>query len=782
MPDAIMAPGHTLFNKNSNGTEVSGGNMKKREGLSLGIMALTVISVLFISIYKFYLTGISGNWIFTEETEGLLSEMAVWFLAIFVTIFAVKDRRFRAGLLAAEAVAFCWLHQVFLPMAASALYLWAILRVGGAIRTMLDRERIMQEYSGAAAMADVTLGCVSLILLYCLMSLVGIGGIPQTRAAAVILGILSLLPVFPGVKERKRSREMLAGFWDDRSGESWHLAAFWALIFAMILLQVGRMNICADYDSLHYGLRSEYILNDGDGIYENLGNINVVYTYSKGLEILLFPLSGLPSYSFFLSFQIWMMVGILLCAGEITKLFADKRYAIFCMAVLSCIPGITNMGITAKTDCATAMFQLIMIDFLLRFLRDKKAGDMAIAGNAFLMTMVLKPTALVFSTIAAGTALVYMLVTKNCRFRAKDRFFLSWIGAIAMWLLVWYRTFLLTGLPVTSVFTSIWTKLGFSIRYPFRFDSLPSNGGGLGLREALKHFLKRLYGVLLSPAGDDMAHVRIAWGTPILLVFLVLFLVLIAVRMRKLQAQEKHPLYCLTAIFITNGAVSLVSLYLLWQVDGNYFILLYCLFAILAAVALGKMKSRVLSCSLMALFVPVLVFNVSVTAVSNWKGTLGLSPVAVRHAGYYDHWAEAEKEMRYKGNEKIWDILAADPENRVIVYGEQPEMLMFPCNTQSYTDIAGSGGNYMVSASVDGLVEFFEYAEIDYIYLCGGYLKPGTEAWDFVVSMIEQGYLTDMVYENGHGLARFALMPVVPEDPDAVVRTFAQYYWAGDQQ
>jgi len=79
-------------------------------------------------------------------------------------------------------------------------------------------------------------------------------------------------------------------------------------------------------------------------------------------------------------------------------------------------------------------------------------------------------------------------------------------------------------------------------------------------------------------------------------------------------------------------------------------------------------------------------------------------------------------------------------------------------------------------------VEFFDYADIDYVYLCGGYLKPGTDAWNFVVSMIEQGYLTDILYENGHGLARFALSPVIPEDSDAAVRTFAQYYWAGDQQ
>lgn len=57
-----------------------------------------------------------------------------------------------------------------------------------------------------------------------------------------------------------------------------------ALMFAMILLQAGRMNICADYDSLHYGLRNEYVLDNGGGIYENLGMVNVVYTYSKALR------------------------------------------------------------------------------------------------------------------------------------------------------------------------------------------------------------------------------------------------------------------------------------------------------------------------------------------------------------------------------------------------------------------------------------------------------------------------------------------------------------------
>lgn len=86
------------------------------------------------------------------------------------------------------------------------------------------------------------------------------------------------------------------------------------------------MNICADYDSLHYGImRSEYVLDNGGGIYENLGMVNVVYTYSKGLETLLLPISRLPSYGFFLSFQIWMTLGTLITARGRSWNFCRKK-------------------------------------------------------------------------------------------------------------------------------------------------------------------------------------------------------------------------------------------------------------------------------------------------------------------------------------------------------------------------------------------------------------------------------------------------------------------------
>ena len=747
--------------------------MKKREWLSLVMLACTVVPALLISYNKIFRTGVDGARLLRPETQGLLLEIAILFGVAFVIMLTARNQKHCVGALAAEAAGFIWIHQAFLPVVVSGAYLAVIVCTGMFARRWLDRDKWFEVYHLTAWMADFTLGSIGLILLYGIMSLLGVGSIPAVRMAAIGLGIVVCFLALHRVSTKKTEME--------NQKISWPAAMAVAFILAMLLLQVGRMNICADYDSLHYGLRSEYVFNDGDGIFENMGSINVVYTYSKGLETLLLPISGLPSYSFFLSFQMWMTLGILMSAAEIAGMFAERKWKLLCMVLLVSIPAITNMGITAKTDSATCLFQLIMTYFLLRFVKKQKTIDFTMAGNAFLMTMVLKPTALAFSTVLAGTVFVFLFVTKCFKVNIKDRALLSWIPAIAMWLMIWARTMIQTGIPVTSVLTSIWTKLGFTVKYPFMFDSLPSNGGGLGLKGMLKHFLKRLYGVLLAPVGEDMAHVRIAWGTSLLLVFMVLFLVTLLTRMKKVENEERRPLACLVSVFFTNGLMSLVMLYLLWQVDGNYFLLLYCLFTILAVVVIGKMECPCMSGSVIMILVPMLLFNVVVTAVSNWNGTLGLSPIVLVHKGYYDHWAEAKIQMEHKGNVEIWDILAEDPETRVLVYGEQPEMLMFPCNAQSYTDIAGSGGNYYVSASVQGMVDFFDYAKIDYVYLCGGYLKPGTEAWRIVANMIEEGYLTNLFYENGHVLAGFAKEPVVPESPEKVLYEFAQCYYAGEQ-
>ena len=64
--------------------------------------------------------------------------------------------------------------------------------------------------------------------------------------------------------------------------------------------------------------------------------------------------------------------------------------------------------------------------------------------------------------------------------------------------------------------------------------------------------------------------------------------------------------------------------------------LLYALLSILAVIILGKIQNRFLARLIMKMLVPFALFNITVTAVSNWSGTLGLSPVSLAHGGFYD--------------------------------------------------------------------------------------------------------------------------------------------------
>lgn len=749
------------------------------------ILAMITMVALLVGIGQIYVTGVDGPRLKSTETCRLLAEMAVVFLCFFVCLRKAGAPGVRVLSGAAITAVFCWLHVVFLPMVCSGLYLLLIIAAGSRLRVLIDRGRAFQDFHMLTVMTDFLLGSSFLILLFCVMSLLGIGSIGCTRAAAGLLGGFCLVSGFrrdPGEGQAVSVSRLKEYFGAGHGTLRWSTVFFLSLILTMLMLQAGRMNLCADYDSLHYGLRSEYVLNNGGGIYENLGSINVVYTYSKGLEILLLPISGLPSYSFFISFQLWATAGILLAAGEIIKLFASRRYALFGMALLSCIPGVMNMGITAKTDSLTAFFQLLMIYYLLLYLKKNRDCYMPLAVCAFLMTMVLKPTALVFSTVAASTAAVCVFAAGRRPFCLRDRYWLAVPPTICMWILVWLRTYLLTGLPVTSVFYSIWARLGFEVRYPFHFEGLPSNGGSPFSLSGLKHFVRRLYGVLLAPVGEDMAHVRIAWGSALLLIFLAILLLPLFADMAEVKKKEKYPLLCLAAVFLTNGAVSLAALYLLWQVDGNYFILLYALFTILAVITVSRLKNWMLSHAVVKLLMPVLLFNITMTAVSNWSGALGLSPVSVLHAGYQDHDAEVREQMEAQGNNVIWDMLAEDPKTRVLVFGEQPRMLLFPCNAQSYTDIEGSGGNVYISASPEALVCFLAYAGTDYIYLESGYLKPGTDAWNNVTEMVKKGYMGDILYENGNALASFCPEPGTQEGAEERLGEFAQKYWPGEQQ
>ena len=94
---------------------------------------------------------------------------------------------------------------------------------------------------------------------------------------------------------------------------------------------------------------------------------------------------------------------------------------------------------------------------------------------------------------------------------------------------------MITGLPVTSVFSSILTKLGLEMKYPFNVNKIPNSGAELPFGEQLVNFIRRAFGFLLRPLGVDMDHVILAWGG------FLLFIVLLLWKMCIRDSRNTHP-------------------------------------------------------------------------------------------------------------------------------------------------------------------------------------------------------------------------------------------------
>ena len=210
------------------------------------------------------------------------------------------------------------------------------------------------------------------------------------------------------------------------------------------------------------------VLDNGNGIYKNLGLINLVYTYSKGAEVLVLPLSGTPTYGFVLSFTFWTTIVSVVTAAVMGARFSGKTAGFWTGALVSAIPGIMNMAVSAKSDSITLMCQLIIYDFLcLAVVRENIWLIFAVA--VYLLSLVYKPTALVFSTALGGVGLVSLLIFKKTG-KPEKRAFLTWILPLFATAGLWYRTWLLTGVPVTSVYANFFEKIGFKVKYPYNFS------------------------------------------------------------------------------------------------------------------------------------------------------------------------------------------------------------------------------------------------------------------------------------------------------------------------
>ena len=633
------------------------------------------------------------------------------------------------------------------------------------------------------------------------------------------------------------------------------------LVFALpfFILQMNRSNVALDYDSLRYGLRSAYVLFP-EGFFSAHGQINSVYSYPKGLELLTYPLNYLPGYGFLLSFSLWTYLVLALVFGLLLFHFQKNRkklyLGILCFFLLS---SVGNMSLTMKTDLFTLLLQLSALYF---FLKGKRLQ------SCFLLffSYSFKPTAVVFSTLLGIVFLLTMLLecfakrsiktnsqvntdrntntnasinaktginsninTNYNRIQAKGEKWTSELPFVLFSLvytgLITLRTFWITGLPFSTTFTGIFKVIGFHVNWPFNLDAHVDYSGELSFSESALSFFRRLFSFLFYPVGEDMEHVAIAWSG-VLFPLILLFALWQCFSLGRKCLPGKNSLprrnslpgrnsllgrnsfsgreaflrrgsreaslwdYLPLALsFLVIMVFSLLSFVMLWQIDGNYYILWESLALLLCFsggnlqennlqeenaqknlqeerpqeenaqknlqgerlqeenAQKGLMKTSTAGSKGFILllksffFFPFYLAAFLSTITTSWAGAVGFTPIDLANKGYYDHALVELENQGEKGSLPAFLEMTKNPRHHVLAFAETPECYRIPCNVQSITDVEGSGGSPGLYDSPLYFAWFLKWSDTDYVYLEQSFLHDEREerAREMLLQMAEEG-------------------------------------------
>ena len=647
------------------------------------------------------------------------------------------------------------------------------------------------------------------------------------------------------------------------------------LVFALpfFILQMNRSNVALDYDSLRYGLRSAYVLFP-EGFFSAHGQINSVYSYPKGLELLTYPLNYLPGYGFLLSFSLWTYLALALVFGLLLFHFQKNRkklyIGILCFFLLS---SVGNMSLTMKTDLFTLLLQLSALYF---FLKGKRLQ------SCFLLffSYSFKPTAVVFSTLLGIVFLFTMLLEcfwkRNTKANTKENININantginsntnhnrsqakgekWTSELPFVLfsvvytgLITLRTFLITGLPFSTTFTGIFKAIGFHVNWPFNLDAHVDYSGELSFSESALSFFRRLFSFLFYPVGEDMEHVAIAWSGVLFPLILLFALWQCFSLGRKCLPGRNHlsggnsllgrnslsgreaflrrgseeaslwEYLPLSLSFLVIMSFSLLSFVMLWQIDGNYYILWESL-ALLLCFSGGnlqennlqeenaqknlqeehlqeenaqknlqeerlqeenaqknlqgerlqeenaqksRMKTNTASSKGFILllkaffFFPFYLAVFLSTITTSWAGAVGFTPIDLANKGYYDHALVELENQGEKGSLPAFSEMAKNPSHHVLAFAETPECYRIPCNVQSITDVEGSGGSPGLYDSPLYFAWFLKWSDTDYVYLEQSFLHDEREerAREMLLQMAEEG-----IFQSPMLVEKYKILPL----------------------
>ena len=704
---------------------------------------LIFICAAILSIYSFSLLAEKTYILFDigeMETKMLYFEHILLFVIFYLILRLVKNNYIRLTGIGFFSLIYMILHQAATAFIVDCIFLLVLIWLGEIVLVKM-RKSCVEDGIIARYLNSFSTGSLTYIIFICVLSALHLASKNGVRYFTLGLAMLVVVTyilmrffkiIVPVVKNNTEKKK-------DFENKNFFCIGS-AISLSAILLQIGRINITLDYDSLRYGLRSLSVLIGNTGIYDNLGTVNDVYVYPKGLEILTLALNTKKSFGFVLSFSYICAIMVLFTVFEIVKVCSEKRddKSWLSVVLVSVTPAIMNMGLSAKTDMITLLMQLISILNMCLYVKKRHSYYITFALIALLASIIYKPTSLLFSFGIGISNIIYLLLDyfkrKNTVKNIFDFSYLLIYPLVAI-VAVYARTYMLTGHIITSVYSSIWYKLGIETKYPYTIGIYKSAGMNMSSGEGVD-IVYRLFQLLVAPTKE--VHIYIASPTVLIIVLLVPA-VIFAVKFCIKNRENKDVFLYLTALLTVDAMVSLLSLFVLNQVDGNYFILLFSLIIIMLCFLVESDSVRYLFNATL----PGIIFAFIILGVTNWAGVSGLSesPKDTKDFGIYNH---HDRYLNKEAVEKhefvdVYNDLKELGNPRTLLLSDDNSLLALGSDIRTYTDITGSGGNAAVVKTLEHFKKYLDYSKVKYICVEDEFLKDRQRASDVVKYMLEEG-------------------------------------------
>lgn len=699
--------------------------IKKRFFLFTIVILVTSICFNLFSVKNILYNVYKWHLVQPESIQGGI-EIICFYIALLICLLNITKKSYIKFIFLILVAIYLQLHQVLLPAILGLLYFEIIISVGFSVKYFFKNSTENLDFRDY--LTSFLVGFITWSIITLSSSLLGYGSFTDLRIITLVLGLLSFTKSF------KTLSWFVFKKLDQLNTKS---KSYLTFLLCLVMTQFAKTNRALDYDSLWYGLRPEQVLVGPNSFFDNIGMIMSVHYYPKLMEFFSLPLSNLGDYSFIMSVNILFYLMLLIVVYLFSKeLSGNRDLSLFSVVLIGCIPAISNMASTAKTDIFSSFFIVCSAYFLwvgcskhyLSYINYGLAAGVLSLGGKITSLMYLPLLLLGFVCI-----LIYRRISEGKHKFLQQNIKLNLyilLSAFYVVFVICYRTYKLTGFPFYPILGGLWNKIGFEAKTPF-FER-PNDFILSEDKSFFTHWLK----VVFDPG--EYTHYVMVWPSNLYILIWIIVVLLLAFYRKKISFQLYVPFLTFLPLFLS----AIYNINSLPQGgDGNYYIpvIILTIISFIPIIQhLSKDKKKVIILAL-SLFIPI---QTSVMFVSHFSWSWGTS-VFNGQINKTNFEAESRKLSLFDDNglREIEEYLSKNSESEsknCIGFlrndGDEQIMNQLSCRFEDVPHMNSRYGNSEIFNSVEKFKQYLLWADVKYIILP----KIGYDNFEIIKSVINE--------------------------------------------